>query len=381
MSTTSSEGHQRPHDAATAARSSISNQTTAASDVATEPRATQRWQAMMTPSRLGAVALVAVSLVAGPSLAGAFWTRILTVCVIYAVAAAGTGLLYGRLGLVSLGQVSVLGVGAWVTLRVGHAGAPFEVALLAGTVASAVVGVVVGLPALRLSGLNLAIVTLMLAGAFEVVFNITRFPNGGSGLQGRVSSAQVALPRTTLATSDAAYFRYVVLFAAVIFALLAAHLVRRPGRAWAAIRQSEAGALASGVGTVRYRLWALAIVSATTGLAGGLLAGVDGLVDPVTFPASQSILLFATVLVGGAFSLWGALIAGFLIQGVPRLLSEIGVSGNLVFVILGLATVQAIITSPDGAAGQLGRLFARIGGRPRPGPPEPPDAPADRGAS
>jgi len=113
----------------------------------------------------------------------------------------------------------------------------------------------------------------------------------------------------------------------------------------------------------------------------GLLAGVDGLVDPVTFPASQSILLFATVLVGGAFSLWGALIAGFLIQGVPRLLSEIGVSGNLVFVILGLATVQAIITSPDGAAGQLGRLFARIGGRPRPGPPEPPDAPADRGAS
>lgn len=381
MSTTSSGERYRPHDAITAGGSAISDHTITASGDAAQPRAVKRWGALLTPSRVGAVVLVAVALVAGPSLAGAFWTRILTVCVIYAVAAAGTGLLYGRLGLVSLGQVSILGVGGWVTLRVGHAGAPFEVALLAGTVASAVVGVVVGLPALRLSGLNLAIVTLMLAGAFEVVFNITRFPNGGSGVQGRASSAEVALPRTTLANSDAAYFRYVVVAAAVIFALLAVHLVRRPGRAWAAIRQSEAGALASGVATVRYRLWALAIVSATTGLAGGLLAGVDGLLDPVTFPASQSILLFATVLVGGAFSLWGALIAGFLIQGVPRLLSEVGVSGNLVFAILGLLTVQAIITNPDGAAGQLGRLLIRIGGRPRRRPSAPRDVPADRGTS
>ncbi len=381
MSTTSSGERHRPYDAVPAGGSAISDHTTTASGDAAQPRAAKRWGALLTPSRAGVVALVAIVLVAGPALAGAFWTRILTVCVIYAVAAAGTGLLYGRLGLISLGQVSILGVGGWVTLRVGHAGAPFEVALLAGTVASAVVGVVVGLPALRLSGLNLAIVTLMLAGAFEVVFNITRFPNGGSGLQGRASSAEVALPRTTLATSDAAYFRYVVVAAAVIFALLAVHLVRRPGRAWAAIRQSEAGALASGVATVRYRLWALAIVSATTGLAGGLLAGVDGLLDPVTFPASQSILLFATVLVGGAFSLWGALIAGFLIQGVPQLLNEIGVSGNLVFVILGLLTVQAIITNPDGAAGQLGRLLVRIGGRSRRRPSAPRDVPADRGTS
>lgn len=315
--------------------------------------------AIVTPGRAAAAVLVVLALLVGPSVVGAFWTRVATVCVIYAIAAAGTGLLYGRLGMVPLGQVSLLGVGAWVTLRAGHAGLPFEVAVLAGTVLTAVIGVLVGLPALRLSGLNLAIVTLMLAGAFEVIFTIIRFPNGGPGLLGRAASGSRALPRTALATTDPAYFRYVVLAAVVVFAVLAAHLVARPGRAWAAIRQSEAGALAAGVGTVGYRLWALALVSATTGLAGGLLAGVDGLMDPITFPASQSILLFATVLVGGAFSLWGALVAGFLIQGMPRVLSELGVSGDLVFVVLGLATVQAIITTPDGVAGQVGRLVER----------------------
>lgn len=319
--------------------------------------------AIVTPGRVAAAGLVVLALLVGPPVMGAFWTRVATVCVIYAIAAAGTGLLYGRLGVVSLGQVSLLGVGAWVTLRAGHAGLPFEVAVLGAAVLTAVVGVLVGLPALRLSGLSLAIVTLMLAGAFEVVFSATRFPNGGTGLLGRTVSGSQVLPRTVLATTDPAYFRYVVLAAVVVFAVLAAHLATRPGRAWAAIRQSEAGALAAGVGTVGYRLWALALVSGTTGLAGGLLAGVDGLMDPIVFPASQSILLFATVLVGGTFSLWGALVAGFLIQGMPRVLSGLGASGDLVLVILGLATVQAIVTAPDGVAGQVGRLIARIGAR------------------
>lgn len=327
--------------------------------------APNRLRALMTPSRWAAAAVVVLALVAGPGLLGAFWTRVITVCVVYAIAAAGTGVLYGRLGMVSLGQVSLLGVGAWVTLRVGHAGLAFEVAVLTGALVTAVIGVLVGLPALRLSGLNLAIVTLMLAGAFEVVFNITRFPNGGPGLLGRATSGQTVLPRTALGTSDPAYFRYVVVVAVAVFVVLAVHLTTRPGRAWAAIRQSEAGALAAGVGTVRYRLWALAVVSATTGLAGGLLAGVDGLMDPITFPASQSILLFATVLVGGTYSLWGAVVAGLLMQGMPRLLSDVGVSGDLVFVILGLATVQAILTTPDGVAGQVSRLSERIGGASR----------------
>jgi len=300
-----------------------------------------------------------------PSVVGAYWTRIFTVCTIFSIAAAGIALLYGRLGLVSLGQVSLIGVGGWITLRVGHATSlPFEVVLVIAAIGTGIIGVLVGLPALRLSGLNLAIVTLMLAGAFEVIFNVTGFPNGGDGFLGRAQGGvlQQPLARPALATADPDYFRYVVVVAAIMFLVIGLHLSNRPGRAWAAIRQSEAGALAAGIGTVRYRLWALAVVSATTGVAGGLLAGNAGLLDPISFKAPASILLFATVLIGGAYSLLGAVIAGFLSQGVPPLLNALGLDGNLIFVLLGFGMIQAITTAPQGIAGQLQGLFRRIAG-------------------
>jgi len=320
---------------------------------------------LFSPRNIVLLVLVAGILLLGPSVLGAYWTRIFTVCTIFAIAAAGIALLYGRLGLVSLGQVSLIGVGGWITLRVGHLGLPFEVALVVAAVGTGVIGVLVGLPALRLSGLNLAIVTLMLAGAFEVIFTVTGFPNGGDGFLGRAQGGvlQQPLARPLLGTSDPDYFRYVIVVAALMFIVIGLHLSNRPGRAWAAIRQSEAGALAAGIGTVRYRLWALAVVSATTGVAGGLLAGNAGLLDPISFKAQASILLFATVLIGGAFSLLGAAIAGFLSQGLPPLLDAWGVDGNLIFVLLGFGMIQAITTAPQGIAGQLQGLFRRVAAR------------------
>jgi len=330
-------------------------------------RAVGRVLAIATPSRVVLAVLLALLVLAGPPLLGAYWTRILTVCAIYAVAAGGVVLLYGRLGLVSLNQVSLLGVGAWITMRVGHAtGLPFEADLLVACVLTAVIGVVIGLPALRLSGLSLAIVTLMFAGAFEVVFDVTGFPNGGTGFLGRSGGLQTRLPRPLLGQTDAAYFRYVVIAAIVLFVVLAVHLSTRPGRAWAAIRQSEAGAISAGTNTVLHRLWALALVSGTTGIAGGLLAGIDGLLDPIMFRGSQSILLFATTLIGGGFALGGAVIAGLLSQGLPSLLDALGLDGNLIFVLLGLGMVQAITTAPRGIAGQLQGLARRIRRRPHP---------------
>lgn len=334
---------------------------------------------LLTGRNAALVVIIGAVLIAGPSLAGAYWTRVLTSVAIYAIVAAGVALLYGRLGLVSLGQISLVGVGGWLTLRIGHATSlPFEVLLLLAAVGTAVIGVLVGLPALRLSGLNLAIVTLMLAGAFEIVFTYLGFPNGGTGFRGRAEGGvlQQPLPRPVLGGDDAAYFRYVVVAAVLCFALLAWHLRGRPGRAWAALRQSEAGALAAGVNTVGYRLWALALASFVTGLAGGLLAGTTGFLDPISFKASQSILLFATVLIGGAFSLSGAVIAGLFFQGVPPLLDSFGLNGNLIFVLLGLGMIQTIATAPKGIAGQLEGLARRL--RRKPGPePASPSEPAE----
>ena len=96
---------------------------------------------------------------------------------IYAIVALGLGVLVGRVGLVSLGQAAVLAIGAWVAARLLFATAlPFEVVLLTSGLITMVLGTLVGLPALRLSGLYLALITLMLAGAITVVLATIELP-------------------------------------------------------------------------------------------------------------------------------------------------------------------------------------------------------------
>src|SRR5258708_18032856 len=138
-----------------------------------------------------------------------------------------------------------------------------------------VAGTLIGLPALRLRGLYLALITLMLAGASTVVLATVNFPNGGHGFLG-YNGSSVHIPpirRPSIAASDPAYFRYAVVVAALMFLLAAAHIWTRPGRAWAAIRQSEPAALAAGIHPTLYTLCALALASFIPGVAGGALAG------------------------------------------------------------------------------------------------------------
>jgi branched-chain amino acid transport system permease protein len=333
-----------------------------AATIAAAPRAWRPSAAVVTAAVLLALGLLV------PAVFSAFWIRALTTSAIYAIACAGVGLLYGRLGLVSLGQIALVGVGGWITLRLGHGTAlPYPLLLLLAGVGTGAIGVMVGLPALRLSGLNLAIVTLMFAGAFSIVFNATGFPNGGGGFLGRATGSveRLALDRPLLGQTDAGYFRYVLVVAALMFAVLAWQLRGHAGRQWAVIRQSEAGALAAGVDTTRSKLRALALVSFTTGVAGGLLATNAGVLDPGNFGASESIVLFAVVLIGGAFSLLGGVIGGLLSQAFPSLLSDLGVNGNLILVVFGLGLVHAVSTAPLGMAGMLHSAAAKLRRRPR----------------
>src|SRR5215203_2528869 len=104
--------------------------------------------------------------------ANSYWLSIFTSACATALVGAGAAVLYGQLGLVSLCQFALAGVGGWVSLRVHHAAhLPFELSLVAGGMAASGVGMIWGLPALRMRGLYLALVTLMLAGAFQVGIN------------------------------------------------------------------------------------------------------------------------------------------------------------------------------------------------------------------
>src|SRR5262249_62287933 len=110
-----------------------------------------------------------------------------------------------------------------------------------------------------------------------------------------------------------------VVVAALMSLLVFAHTRTRRGRAWAAVRQSEPAALAAGINTWLYKLWAFALASFITGVAGGVLAGANHYLYSLNFPTYYSITLLAVVLMGGAYSLWGAVIARLLWALLPSL--------------------------------------------------------------
>jgi branched-chain amino acid transport system permease protein len=311
---------------------------------------------------LGVLLVVGVAL---PWLTNAYWTKTLTSALALSVAAAGIGLLYGQLGLVSLCQFALLGIGGWVALRMSHGwGLPFEMCVLAAGAVSASVGMLAGLPALRLKGLYLALVTLMLAGGFQVVITVIGFPDGGLGWLGRVEgSERLLMTRPVVAGSDAAYLRYVVLWLAAVLTLIELHRRTRAGRSWALIRRGEAAAMGAGVNVLLYQTWAFGLAGFCAGVGGALLAGGVGQLDGRAFGASESVMLFALSVVGGVHHWLGAVIAGLLLRAVPSLLTDYNVNGFLAMIFFGAALLHALITAQQGVAGQLLRLIARLKAR------------------
>ena len=290
-----------------------------------------------------------------PEIASAYWLKTLTSVVILALASLCVGVIYAQLGMVSLCQFALVGVGGWFALRLYHAThLPFELSILAGGISAAIFGLVFGLPALRMRGLYLALTTLMIAGGFQVAISALEFPDGGPGITGKMVSGQRAyMERPLIALTDANYFRYCVAFLVIGYLVVLWHKRSRAGRAWAMIRRSEVCALAAGVNIVRYKVWAFTLAGFLAGVAGALLCGLIGQMDQGAFPASESVLLFALTVIGGAGHWAGPIVAGLLLRAFPALLNDFGINGNVATMIFGVGLLHALITAPQGVSGQL----------------------------
>jgi len=318
--------------------------------------------------------LVLFALFVLPYLMNGYYTGYMTLVAIYSVVCLGLGLLVGRVGLYSLGQGAVVAIGAWTGARLLYGtGQPFPLVVIEAGLVTMLIGMAIGLPALRLRGLYLALITLMFAGAITVVLATVNFPNGGGGFTG-YNGASLHIPpirRPSIAGTDPAYYRYSVVVAIIMFALVYVHLRMRPGRAWAAIRQSEPAALAAGINTWFYKLWAFALASFITGVAGAMLAAQFQHVYSTLFTTQDSIILLAVVLMGGVYNLWGAVIAALLMQLLPGWLQSLGVNYAWLTILFGVGVLQVITTAPAGIADQfpkdmkrLGRLLWRLVRRP-----------------
>jgi branched-subunit amino acid ABC-type transport system permease component len=315
------------------------------------------WQEL----RVGIVLAIVVA-IAVPYLASAYWLKTFTGVTIIALCSLSVAVLYAQLGMVSLCQYALFGVGGWVALRLYHGfHIPFEIDLLAGGVAASIFGVIFGLPALRMRGLYFALITLMIAAAFQVFISAIGFPDGGPGWSGKVyAGLRQYMPHPPLAPSDAAYFRYVVGVVAIGFAAVMLIQRTRAGRAWALIRRSEPVAVAMGVNIVAYKVVAFAIAGFFAGVAGALMAANIGQLDGRAFPASDSIMMFALTVIGGAFHWSGPVFAGLLLRAVPGLLTDWHIDGNLATMVFGAGLLHALITAPAGVSGQVVALGRAI---------------------
>lgn len=289
------------------------------------------------------------------ALAGGFWLINLTAAYAVMLALMGTNVLFGQLGLVSLSQYALVGVGGWVSLYLFHAyKLPFEVTMLAGGLAAAIVGVVWGLPALRFRGIYLALVTLMLAGAFQAFINAYNFPVGGTGLQ------RVLLDRPVIAESDRAYFFYTAAVCLLGLILVEAHRRSKPGRTWALIRKDPRLAIANGASILLFQTWAFALAGFLAGIGGALLAGTYRQLDATGFGASESILLFAASVLGGSSNWVGTVVGGLLVRAVPTLLDSSGVPATVGLAVFGAGLIAAVLFGPTGIAGLFDDLVDRV---------------------
>jgi branched-chain amino acid transport system permease protein len=314
--------------------------------------------------RVGAI-VVTVAIISGviALTSGGYWLSNFTQAYCMALTLIGCAVLYGQLGLVSLCQWALVGVGAWISLRFYHwVHPPFFVTILVGGVGASAVGMVWGLPALRMRGLYLALVTLMLAGAFQTVITVTSFPVGGPGFLCQVGASgndRIMMARPIFASSDTAYFLFVAFVTLLAILLVEAHRRTKPGRAWALIRKNEQMAMASGVRIVFYKAWAFALAGFLAGVAGALMAALFGQLDAGSFAPTDSIVIFIGTLLGGTEYWIGPFLGGILTRFIPALLIDFNVNAYVGLLFFGGALLMGL-RDPVGIGGHLTNLAERL---------------------
>ncbi len=278
--------------------------------------------------------------------------------------------LTGYVGQISLAPLAFAGVAAFSMVKLTNDfGVPFPIAPLLGALIAAGVGVLAGLPAVRVRGLNLAIVTLAAAVAIEeLIFKWDWFTGGLGGtsvpeptlfgIDLGISARGDAFPRPA--------FGLLCLVVVASCGVFVAALRRSPtGLRWLAVRANERAASAAGVDVARAKLAAFAVSSFLVGLAGSLLAYQRQNLSVSSFTVFQSLGYLAVTYIGGVASIAGALLAGALTQG--GLVTELtggDATSQYQFALNGVVLIVVAIVYQDGLAGAVERLWQRlVGGR------------------
>jgi len=289
-----------------------------------------------------------------------------------AIAACGLNLLTGYNGQISVGHGALFGIGAYTT---GILITEFSVPLFAASVAAAVVcfffGLLIGLPALRIKGLYLALVTLSVATLFPLILEQFSSITGGSGglqitspqtYRGELRERPIRLesPFAGLANDQWKYFLF--LGVTVVVFVLSRNLIKsRVGRALVAVRDNEVAAESSGIPISRVKILTFGLSAAIAGIGGSLFALNQGQLYPSSFTIVLSIYILVAVVVGGAASIVGpaigaifyGLFSDVIIQQLPDRIQPARA------VILGVLLILLMLLAPGGVVGGFRSLQAK----------------------
>lgn len=310
-------------------------------------------------TRIGAVILVLwLVIVPHMSFMDPYLLFILDIIYISVLVSIGLNILSGYAGQVSIGHAAFYAIGAYTSaILQERLGLPFLLTMVLAAALTSSIGYIVGLPAIRLRGLFLAMATLAFGLVIEEVLIIAEpLTYGANGM---------AVPDATLGplilTADTNAFYYVCLVTAVVMTWAAINLVNsRTGRAFVALRDSETAAETNGIHLSRYKTIAFAISAFYTGLAGALYAQAVTFIAPDGFTVFLSIQFLAVIIIGGMGSILGSVLGAITLVLLPEIFAKLPAEWGAPQIFYGAALILVIMFMPMGIAGWVHKIRYRL---------------------
>lgn len=304
-----------------------------------------------TPIRLSLAAFT-LALLAAALWLDSYWLLVFTLCILTALVGVGLNVLMGLAGQISFGHIAFYALGGYASALLLLAGWPFIAVLPVATLGCALIGALLAIPAMRVTGPYLAMITI--AFSFVIHHGLIEWGSltgGANGLMG------IPMPQTGSFDPNRAL---ALLAAGVLVAALGLYsrfYQSGWGKAIRAVKASPIAARSLGFNPVYTKTLAFALSAGLTGLAGAFLPPLMMFISPSTFPFSQSILFVLVVIVGGTGTLWGPVLGACIVVVLPELLAPLAEYRLLIFSALLLAVLWL---SPKGLVGEIQQRFSRL---------------------
>ncbi len=285
---------------------------------------------------------------------------------IYTIVTVGLCLLVGFAGQISLGHAAFFGIGAYASavLTVNYQFSPW-LAMIIGMIATFLIAYVIGIPILKLKGHFLALATLGINIIFYIlILGLNQWTGGAAG--------KVGIPTLSffgISLTDKVFFYFLVWLAALLIMIISLNIVRsHVGRLLRSIHDSEIATETLGVQVSKYKVAIFALSAAFASLAGSIYAHYITFISPPTFYITKSILFLIMVMVGGASTIWGAIIGTTLIVFLNEFIRFVGhtyfgISGEVEIVVYGLIIILMMMYMPKGLMPVFSGIFQKIKNR------------------